>query len=197
MKKPFFFILLIAFLSILTACSDDDDDPIPENTETGKVTIEGVEYTLVFGEMFHGEYSVCQGYGYDIILMAADTSSGMENTTYLDFMMQIEFYSATTGQLSPGVYTFDLDETGAVGCFGNGILVTGWDEETWTANYFFSPTGGTFTVAKSGDYYTLTLNVITDKHEGTDEPLESVFVEGNVLISGYFTGKLEQKYSGK
>ncbi|MBU8893342.1 MAG: hypothetical protein KOO66_11220 [Bacteroidales bacterium] len=195
MKTSGFIILLIAFLSIFSACSDDDDEL--EIIETGKVTIEGVEYTLVFGEMFHGEYDVCQGYGFDIILMAADTSNGMENITFFDFIMQIEFYSETTTHLNPGIYTFDQAETGAVGTFGSGFLAVGWEEETWTSDYFFFPTGGTFTVAKSGDYYTLTLNVITDKHEGTEEPLESVFVESNVLITGNFTGKLEQKYSGK
>jgi len=196
MKRTFLFILLIAFLSIFAACSEDDDDPIPENAETGKVTIEGVEYTLVFGEMFHGEYDVCQGYGYDIILMAADTSSGMENTTYFDFVMQIEFYSETSTHLNPGTYTYDSEETGAVGTFGSGFLAVGWDDETWEATNFFYPTGGTFTVAKSGDYYTLTLNVITDKHEGAGV-LQGDFVASNIAITGDFTGKLEQKYSGK
>jgi len=197
MKTKRIWVLLFAFLAIFASCSDDDDDSIPENAESGKVSIQGVEYDLVFGEMFHGDYEVCQGYGFDIILVAADTSMGIENIDYVDFMMQIEFYSETTTHLNPGIYTLDSEETGAIGCFGSGFLSTGWDDETWTADYFFFPTGGTFTVEKSGDYYTLILHVIADKHEGTEEPLESVFVESNVLITGNFTGKLEQKYSGK
>ncbi|MBU8893344.1 MAG: hypothetical protein KOO66_11230 [Bacteroidales bacterium] len=193
MKTSGFIILLIAFFSIFSACSKDEEIEI---IETGKITIEEAEYTLVFGEMFHGEYEVCQGYGFDIILMAADTSNGMENITIFDFVMQIEFYSETTTHLNPGIYTFDQAETGAVGTFGNGFLAVGLDTETGKTTNFFYLTGGTFMVEKIGVYYILTLNIITDKQEGAG-PSGGPFVASNVLITGDFIGKLEQKYSEK
>jgi len=193
MKTSKIITIVIIILFSFATCSKDEDDK--EIKETGTITIEGVEYNLSYGELFSGDYGEIEGYGFDIILVSVE-GDDIENATVADFLMQMEFYSENSDDLKSGIYAFDQDSVGAVGTFGHGLFAVGWDDDTWEADALFSPTGGTFEVEKEGEAYYLTINLLTDKYDGS-EVFGGAKIDSNVAITGNYQGNLEQRYSSK
>jgi hypothetical protein len=150
--------LLIVLVALQFACSKDDE---PVITNGGTFTLDGTSYVLSQG------FLVDEGGQYAIIL----TSSGisLESSNGDDFIGTGDFVflgviASSTTSFEPG--TFNWSDTGGPNTIefaevGVNLDVSGDVEGA------LEGTGGTASVAKSGDIYTISFSIITDSNTAT------------------------------
>ena len=163
------------------SCSDDDDF---ENT--GTLTIDGTVYELSQGIIYYRGTSEGRGCNFDIDLLSSDID--IESETGTGQIVALEMFTETTDNLKDGSYTVPPDETFPAGTFC-GIIVTGFDAETEEGSVFYIIKSGSSIVAKSGNLYEFTINVLADQ---LDEYLDNT-VATNVPISCYYKGTLNKR----
>jgi hypothetical protein len=146
--------LLIVLIALQFACSKDDEVVI---TTGGTFTLDGTSYVLSKG------FLVDEGGEYGIIL----TSSGisLESSTGDDFIgtgnfVSLYIISSSSTSFDPGTFTWsDNKSPGTIEDVGVGV---NFNLATDTGDVELDGTGGTVSVALSGDIYTITFSITTD-----------------------------------
>jgi len=129
------------------------------NQSENVFTYKGTDYQLDEGYMEdYGEGYRDGSYNIDLTLISDDETNGI----------YFEMFTSTDGDLKTGTYNYDSDETEDPGTFDYG--------DCWGPDEEIEINGGTVRIQKSGNTYTITINVSSS---------------GN-SISGYYKGPLDK-----
>jgi hypothetical protein len=158
--KPAFFrtLLSAAFCIALLSCSDDDK----KDSNSNQFTVEGVTIPILESASNVYQQEDSDGnivYGWHIWL-AGETESEVEFT----------LYHGEGSSLTAGTYSFDSEKSRDAFTFFTVYAAT--EDKSYEEDV----KSGTIKVEKSGETYTVTIDVV---------------VEGDISIKGYYKGALE------
>jgi hypothetical protein len=168
MKKHLIFckpLALLSVLGILTfSCSKEDTGPSPEKS----MKIGDKEYALSKAELDYYGYISGSFSSYLFVVKIYDNKLVYNslNDTYSgeEAGVNIGLYTSLETDIAEGVYTFDSYATGAPNTFNAGVVYTDFNPDTENL-VLREVTGGTVTVAKTGEIYTITFNITLDSKE--------------------------------
>jgi hypothetical protein len=177
------FLIFITSLFI-TECSKDDNGVVENGIGTGTLTVNGFEYAMVEGIIYHNSGSV----NYDIDLISSLTNNGIGAETY--HLVALEMYTAKSDGLTSGTYNYDTHGTSQAGTFA-GLVLLDINKETEENSYFNDIKSGTIVVNHSDAVYEITVNVMTDKYEYDAGEDNFIITESDVEITCYYIGSLK------
>jgi hypothetical protein len=178
-------IFLIFFTSLfITECSRDDTDVVETGKGTGTLTVNGIEYALIEGIIYHNPGSA----NYDIDLISSLTNNGIGAETC--HLVAFEMYTATSDGLQSGTYNYDTHGTSQAGTF-TGLIAMDINKETEDCSLFYVIKSGTIVVNHSDAVYENTVDVMTDKYEYDAGEDDFVITESDVKITCYYIGSLK------
>jgi hypothetical protein len=154
MMKKLLFIALAAVA--FAACDPPEKGPnlgLPPMTGSGGIAFSGHNYNIGWAiYTFLEDQTPDDGVAPLDLMLAAST---------LDFMIEIEMFVDEENGLVPGVYSYA--GSGALGTFRNaGVMVVDMMADEAEPEDMALVNGGTVTVGKSGNTYTIALNLTTN-----------------------------------
>lgn len=175
MKRYYLFLLWIICSLFLMACSEDPDDK-----EIRTLTIEG----LTEGTIFNSDMiPVDMGY-YNVISLVSD-GIDIHSKTGSGDIISLEIFTSQQGIIENCTYNVGVNEDFPPGTF-TGFCTINLNVETFEFSEYYGIKSGNVSIAKSGDVYEFTIDVLADQK---DEILGNI-IEEDVKITCYYQGTL-------
>lgn len=180
--KNLFTIFMLAMLGMavtFTSCKKDDDDD--DNSTGGTAVVGGNTATFTKGALeYYGAWG--DAHNFDIYLASSNVNfveeTGTGNLLYFELFTNSNTFNG-------GTFTYNAYEETA-GTFDYADLIINGNWATETADHYYSATGGTITVTKSGSTYDIVYNLTVQEYDLTSfQP-----IGGTETMSGTYSGAL-------
>ncbi len=184
MKKYLLTLLVISMPFAFSACDDDDDNDL--NGQENTFTYDGESYAIDHGLLFYyGEYG--GAHDYDLILHSDGISFEEESFSGNGNALIFIIYSDSATGLTPGSYNYEEDEEPF--SFMEGEMLLEFDIATESGTEMWIE-GGSIDVERSGNTYTLEINVTAED----GKPIRGTF-EGGINLIDYSEEEWKQATS--